>query len=283
MSSDEGVDQVGKLDGKVAFITGGARGQGRSHAVTFAREGADIAVLDLCDQIGSVEYAMARPEDLAETVRQVEALGRRVVGIQGDVRDYDTVVGVVERAVSELGSLDIVIANAGIMPTTGEPSTHLAAWDDAIGTMLTGVYYTLKASMAPMIEAGNGGAMVITSSTAGLSGIAYDVDLLNPGEMGYGAAKHGVVGLMRNFARALGPHRIRVNTVHPMGVRTPMLSNEFFAKIVESAPPGWVANAFGLDLVEPEDISNALLWLCSDDARYVTGVTLPIDAGQLVL
>jgi SDR family mycofactocin-dependent oxidoreductase len=272
-----------KLDAKVAFITGGARGQGRSHAVTFAREGADIALLDLCDQIGTVEYPMPRPEDLAETVRQVEALGRRAIAVQGDVRDYDTVAGVVARAVSEFGRLDYVLANAGIMPTTGEPSTRLEAWDDAIGTMLTGVYYTLKASMTPMIEAGNGGSMVITSSTAGLSGIAYDVDLLNPGEMGYGAAKHGVVGLMRNFARALGPYRIRVNSVHPMGVRTPMLSNEFFAKIAESAPPGWAANVFGLDLVEPEDISNALLWLCSDDARYVTGVTLPVDAGQLIL
>ena len=274
---------MGKLDGKVALITGGARGQGRSHAVTFAREGADIVVLDLCDQIDTVEYDMSRPADLAETVEQVEALGRRIIGIQGDVRDYDTVDGAVRRAVAEFGHLDIVLANAGIMPTTGEPSTRLQAWHDAIDTMLTGVYYTLKAAMTPMIEAGAGGSIVITSSTAGLSGIAYDVDLLNPGEMGYGAAKHGVVGLMRNFARALGPHKIRVNSVHPMGVRTPMLSNDFFAEIVKNAPPGWVANVFGLDLVEPLDISNALLWLCSDDARYVTGVTLPVDGGQLIL
>ena len=274
---------MGRLDGKVALITGGARGQGRSHAVTFAAEGADIAVIDLCEQIDTVEYEMSTPDDLADTVRQVEALGRRVIAVKGDVRDYDTVENIVQRTVSELGRLDIVLANAGIMPTTGEPSTRLRAWDDAIGTMLTGVYYTLKAAMTPMIEAGNGGSMVITSSTAGLSGIAYGVDLLNPGEMGYGAAKHGVVGLMRNFARALGPHRIRVNSVHPMGVRTPMLSNDFFAKIVENAPPGWVANTFGLDLVEPLDISNAMLWLCSEDARYVTGCTLPVDAGQLLL
>lgn len=274
---------MGKLDGKVAFITGGARGQGRSHAEVFAREGADIALLDICGQMDTVEYPMSRPDDLEDTVQMVRALGRQVIAVQGDVRDYDTVAGTVERIVSELGHLDIVLANAGIMPTTGEPSTRLEAWDDAIGTMLTGVYYTLKASMSPMIEAGNGGSIVITSSTAGLSGIAYDVDLLNPGEMGYAAAKHGVVGLMRNFARALGPHKIRVNTVHPMGVRTPMLSNDFFAKIVESAPPGWVANVFGLDLLEPFDISNAMLWLCSDDARYVTGCTLPVDGGQLIL
>jgi SDR family mycofactocin-dependent oxidoreductase len=274
---------VGKLDGKVAFITGGARGQGRSHAVTFAREGADIAVLDLCAQLDTVEYAMSTPDDLAETVCEVEALGRRVIAVQGDVRDYVTVSGVVERTVSEFGRLDFVLANAGILPATGEPSTRLEAWDDAIGTMLTGVYYTLKASMTPMIEAGNGGSIVITSSTAGLSGIAYDVDLLNPGEMGYSAAKHGVVGLMRNFARALGPHRIRVNSVHPMGVRTPMLTNDFFTKIIESAPPGWCANVLDLDLIEPLDISNAMLWLCSEDARYVTGCTLPVDGGQLVL
>ena len=274
---------MAKFEGKVALITGGARGQGRSHAVTFAREGADIAVLDICDQIETVEYGMSTADDLAETVAEVEALGRRIIAVQGDVRDYDAVHGLVERTVAEFGRLDFVLANAGIMPTTGEPSTRLQACDDAIATMLTGVFHTLKASMTPMIESGNGGSIVITSSTAGLSGIAYDIDMLNPGEMGYAAAKHGVVGLMRNFARALGRYRIRVNTVHPMGVRTPMACNDFFTKIVDNAPPGWLANAFGLDLLEPLDVSNAIVWLCSEEARYVTGSTIPVEAGQLVL
>jgi SDR family mycofactocin-dependent oxidoreductase len=274
---------MGKLDGKVALITGGARGQGRSHALTLAREGADIVVLDLCDQIDTVEYPMSRPDDLAETVKLVEELDRRIIAVQGDVRSWDTVTGVVDRAVNEFGHLDIVLANAGIMPTTGEPATRIQAWHDALDTMLTGVYYTLKAAMTPMIEAGSGGSIVITSSTAGLSAIAYSVELLSPGEMGYTAAKTGVVGLMKNFARVLGQYKIRVNSVHPMGVRTPMLNNDFFGKVAEEAPPGWVANAFGLDLIEPMDVSNAILWLCSDEARYVTGVPLPVDAGQLVL
>jgi SDR family mycofactocin-dependent oxidoreductase len=274
---------MGKMDGKVVFVTGAARGQGRSHAATFAREGADVAVLDICEQIDSVQYEMATPDDLKETVRLVEGFGRRAVPIQADVRDWEAVQAAVSRTVEELGKIDVVIANAGILPATGEKSLQMSAWHDAVDVMLTGVYHTLKAAMVPMIAAGNGGSMIITSSTAGLSAIAYSVDLLNPGEMGYSAAKTGVVGLMRNFARALGPHKIRVNSVHPMGVRTPMLANDFFADIVANAPPGWAGNLLGLDLIEPEDVSNAMLWLASDDARAMTGSTVAVDGGQLVL
>lgn len=274
---------MGKMDGKVVFVTGAARGQGRSHAVTFAREGADVAALDICQQIDSVQYEMSTPDDLKETVRLVEALGRRVVPIEADVRDWDAVQAAVARTLEELGKIDVVIANAGILPATGEKSLQMSAWHDAVDVMLTGVFHTLKATMVPMIEAGNGGSMLITSSTAGLAAIAYNTDLLNPGEMGYSAAKAGVVGLMRNFARALGPHKIRVNSLHPMGVRTPMLANDFFAEIIAKAPPGWCANLLGFDLIEPEDISNAMLWLASDDARTVTGSTIAVDGGQLVL
>ena len=274
---------MGKMDGKVVFITGAARGQGRSHAVTFAREGADVAILDICDQIDSVQYEMATPEDLKETVRLVEDLGRRALPITADVRDWDAMQAAVASTLEEFGKIDIVIANAGILPATGVKSLEMAAWHDAVGVMLTGVFHTLKATMGPMIEAGNGGSMLITSSTAGLSAIAYNTDLLNPGEMGYTAAKAGVIGLMRNFARALGPHKIRVNSVHPMGVRTPMLANDFFAEVIANAPPGWCANLLDIDLIEPEDVSNTMLWLASEDSRSITGSTIATDGGQLVL
>lgn len=274
---------MGKLDGKVVFITGGARGQGRSHAITFAKEGADVAVLDICEQIDSVQYDMASSSDLKETVRQVEELGRRCIAIEADVRDYEAVVAAIARTVDELGKLDIVIANAGILPATGPKSLEIQAWNDAVSVMLSGVYFTLKAAMTPMIEAGNGGVMLITSSTAGQSAIAYDVSLLNPGEMGYTAAKTGVIGLMKNFARALGPHGIRVNSFHPMGVATPMLDNDFFADVIANAPPGWCANTLGISLIEPIEVSNAMLWVASDDARTITGSTIAVDGGQLIL
>jgi SDR family mycofactocin-dependent oxidoreductase len=274
---------MGKFDGKVALITGGARGQGRSHAVNLAREGADIIVVDICRQIASVEHSMSTPEDLAETVRLVEEHDRRVVPIEADVRDYDAVRDAVERGARELGRLDIVVANAGIMATTGAPAQRMDAWHASVDTMLSGVYYTLKSAVTPMLDGGRGGSIVITSSTSGLRGVAYSVDMLSPGQMGYGAAKHGVIGLMRNFAMALGKHGIRVNCIHPMGVRTPMVVNEFFAGVQQSAPPGWMANLLEVGLIEPQDVSNAVLWLCSDEARYVTGSSLAVDSGQLIL
>jgi NAD(P)-dependent dehydrogenase (short-subunit alcohol dehydrogenase family) len=149
--------------------------------------------------------------------------------------------------------------------------------------MLSGVYFTLHAASKAMVAAGNGGSMVITSSVGGLRGAAYDLERLTPGQVAYTAAKHGVLGIMKNFALALGPHHIRVNTVHPMGVRTPMVVNEFTADLVEGAPPGWMSNVLNVDLIEPQDVSEAVLWLLSDAARYVTGVSLPVDCGvQLI-
>jgi SDR family mycofactocin-dependent oxidoreductase len=277
------VSDTWRFDGKVALVTGGARGQGRSHAVNLAKRGADVVVLDILEQIPSVEYAMSTQEDMDETVKLIEALDRRVVAVKGDVRKWDDVQNAVKAAVTEFGRLDLVSANAGIMPTTGEPSQQLDAWHAAIDTMLTGVYYTLRAATEPMVESGRGGSIVITGSTSTFQGVAFNQKLLNPGQVGYGAAKHGVVAIMRNFAKALGQYNVRVNLVAPQGVRTPMLVNPYFGPSVrDGAPPGWMANVMNTDLVEPQDISEAVLWLLSDQARYVTGTSIAVDSGTLI-
>ena len=266
---------MGKLEGKVAFITGAARGQGRSHAVRLAQEGADIIASDICAQVETVTYPMATPEDLAETVKEVEALDRRIVAQQADVRDPAALRAVFDAGVAQLGPVDIVVANAGIAPM----STHeqYQAWQDVLDINLTGVFNTVETIIPSMIERGQGGAIVLTSSTAGINGIGGPTR----GGLGYTASKHGVVGLMRSYANNLAPHRIRVNSVHPTVVRTPMIVNDVMAEFLAQDPSlsDALANALPVDMVEPVDISNAIVWLVSDDARYVTGVTLPVDAG----
>jgi SDR family mycofactocin-dependent oxidoreductase len=277
------VSDAWRFDGKVALVTGGARGQGRSHAVNLAKRGADVVVLDILEQIPSVEYDMSRQEDMDETVKLIEAEDRRVIPVKGDVRRWDDVQKAVKAAITEFGRLDLVSANAGVMPTTGEPAQQLDAWHAAIDTMLTGVYYTLRAATEPMVESGRGGSIVITGSTSTFQGVAFNQKLLNPGQVGYGAAKHGVVAIMRNFAKALGQFNVRVNLVAPQGVRTPMLVNPYFGPSVrDGAPPGWMANVMNTDLVEPQDISEAVLWLLSDQARYVTGTSIAVDSGTLI-
>ena len=277
------MSDVWRFDGKVALVTGGARGQGRSHAVNLAKRGADVVLLDILDQIPSVEYDMSRQADMDETVKLIEAEDRRVIPLKGDVRNWDDVQNAVNAAVTEFGHLDLVSANAGIMPTTGEPSQQLDAWHAAIDTMLTGVYYTLRAATEPMVESGRGGSIVITGSTSTFQGVAFNRKLLNPGQIGYGAAKHGVVAIMRNFAKALGQFNVRVNLVAPQGVRTPMLINPYFGPSVrDGAPPGWMANVMNTDVVEPQDVSEAVLWLLSDQARYVTGSSIAVDSGTLI-
>jgi SDR family mycofactocin-dependent oxidoreductase len=267
---------MGQLDGKVAFITGGARGQGRSHAVMMAEEGADIITLDLCDQIDSVVYRMATPEDLEETVRLVEKTGRRIVAQHADVRDFDAVNSVVTEGVAQLGRLDFVIANAGIMAHGGHEAFY-----DTVDVLLSGVYHTCEAAIPTLIDQHQGGAIVITSSSAGLTGRAPDREYAGPGILGYTAAKHGVVGLMRAYANSLAPENIRCNTVHPCGVASPMVVNEFFDKFMHENPnaAAILGNALPVSLIEPSDVSDAVLFLCSDRARYITGVTLPVDAG----
>ncbi|CUR58918.1 putative enzyme [metagenome] len=277
------MSDITRFDDKVALITGGARGQGRSHAVNLARRGADVVLLDILEQIPSVEYEMSNQADMDETVALVEKEGRRAVPIKGDVRSWDDVQGAVDTALAEFGHLDLVSANAGVMATTGEPAQQLNAWHACVDTMLTGVYYTLRAATAPMVDSGRGGSIVITGSTSTFMGVAYNQRILNPGQIGYGAAKHGVLAIMRNFAKALGQYNVRVNLVAPQGVRTPMLMNPFFGPSVrEGAPPGWMANVMNTDVVEPQDISEAVLWLLSDQARYVTGTAIPVDSGTLI-
>jgi (+)-trans-carveol dehydrogenase len=273
----------GRVEGKVAFITGAARGQGRSHAIRLAEEGADIIAVDICAQLDSVPYAMATSDDLAETVRQVESLDRRIVATQADVRDAGALKNAVDSGVAELGSLDIVCANAGIF-SFSESGLDQQAWQDMIDINLTGVWNTTSAAVPHLMDGGRGGSMILTSSTAGLKGF--------PNFAHYVAAKHGVVGLMRTLALELAPHSIRVNSVHPTSVDTDMIQNDatyrLFAPDIENPTREQVAERFGemnalpINWVEPRDISNAVLFLASDEARYITGVTLPVDAGFMV-
>ena len=261
----------------MAFITGGARGQGGSHAVLLAKEGADIITVDICDQISTVQYSMSTPQDFEQTVEEVEAEGRRIVARHTDVRDPSALLQAFEEGTAELGPVDIVVANAGIGPMSPEPTDE--DWRDVIDVNLTGAYNTVLVAIPSMIERGQGGAIVLTSSTWGLSGVATTA----PGLLGYVAAKHGVIGLMRCWANYLAPHSIRVNCTASVGVRTPMIVNDTIPDLI-AREPGIAAGmtpALPVDLIEPIDVSNAVLWLVSDEARYVTGIALPVDAGLL--
>jgi SDR family mycofactocin-dependent oxidoreductase len=278
---------VGRVEGKVAFITGAARGQGRSHAIRLAEEGADIIAVDIAEEIESVRriYPGATEADLAETVKQVEALDRRIVARKADVRDFDVLKAAFDEGVAELGHVDIVSANAGIF-IFGEQSQDVSErdWDDVIDINLKGVWHTVKAVVPTMIGQGTGGSIILTSSTAGIKG--------TPNVSQYTASKHGVVGLMKTFALELAPHSIRVNSVHPTGVATDMILNEATFKLFkpdaetvtqeEAAEIFTTTNALPIPWVEPVDISNAVLFLASDEARYVTGVQLPVDAGYTI-
>ena len=275
---------TGRVEGKVAFITGAARGQGRSHAIRLAQEGADIIAVDICAQVDSVPYPMARPDDLAQTVKEVEALDRRIVAVQADVRDFGALKAALDKGVAQLGRLDIVSANAGI--ASYGPAGELAeqTWHDMIDINLTGDWHAAKAAIPHLIAGGRGGSIIITSSDAGLKpyqNVAH-----------YVAAKHGVVGLMRTLALELAPHMIRVNSLHPTQVNTDMVMNEPTFRLFmpgtehptveDFRPVSQALNALPIPWVEPVDISNALLFLASDEARYITGVTLPVDAGAAI-
>jgi (+)-trans-carveol dehydrogenase len=285
---------AGRLEGKVAFITGAARGQGRSHAVRLAQEGADIIAVDICRGFADSTAPAATPQDLAETADMVKNLDRRIVTAEVDVRDFDALKSAVDGGVEQLadgrstngsGRLDIVVANAGI-GTTGvklhKMREHI--FDETIDINLGGVWKTVKAAVPHLLAGGRGGSIIITSSVGGTK--AY------PQVGHYIAAKHGVVGLMRTFAVELGQHSIRVNTVHPTHVCTPLLMNEptyrLFRPDLENPGPEDLApicqsfHFLPIPWVEPVDISNAVLFLASDEARYITGVTLPVDAGSLL-
>jgi SDR family mycofactocin-dependent oxidoreductase len=266
---------AGRLEGKVALVSGAARGQGRSHAVRLAQEGADVIAFDVCRQLDTVRYPMATPEDLEQTVKLVEELDRRIVAREADVRDSAAVQALVDEGVREFGRLDLVCANAGIAGVVENTWTMSDdEWEEMIAVDLTGVWKTVKAAVPAMIQAGNGGSIVITSSAFGVKGAT--------GMAHYVASKHGVVGLMRTLANELAPHSIRVNTVQPTGVNTPMITNDFVTQALANTDKTVnLQNALPVEMVEPADICKAIMWLASEEARYVTGVSLPVDAGFL--
>ncbi|MDG4664398.1 mycofactocin-coupled SDR family oxidoreductase [Mycobacterium sp. 236(2023)] len=277
---------AGRVDGKVAFITGAARGQGRSHAVRLAEEGADIIAIDICGPVSSnPQIEPATVDDLAETADLVKQLNRRIVTAEVDVRDYDAIKAAVDSGVEQLGRLDIICANAGI-GNGGQTLDHTseADWTDMIDVNLSGVWKTVKAAVPHLISQGQGGSIILTSSVGGLKPYPHTGH--------YIAAKHGVVGLMRTFAVELGQHSIRVNSVHPTNVNTPLFMNEGTMKLfrpdLENPGPDDLAVAaqfmhvLPVGWVEPVDISNAVLFLASDESRYVTGLPMTVDAGSML-
>ncbi|HEY1521318.1 MAG TPA: mycofactocin-coupled SDR family oxidoreductase [Solirubrobacteraceae bacterium] len=277
---------MGLVDGKVALVTGAGRGQGRSHALRLAAEGADVIAVDVAaNTVETISYALASEDDLDATVREIQAMGRRAVKAVADVRSLSALQQAADAGLSELGKIDIVCANAGIGSWAVAWEMTEQQWKDMIDINLTGVFNTVRATLPSMVERGEGGSVVLTSSTAGLRAYANTAH--------YTAAKHGVIGLMKVLAQEAGPHRIRVNAVCPTTVRTPLVINdstfELFAPHLESPTEDDVREPFeslnilpGVAWVEPEDVSDAVLFLCSDAAKFITGVALPIDAGNIV-
>ena len=302
-----------RFEGKVVFITGVARGQGREHAVRFAAEGASIIGIDICSDLPSVWYPLATEADLAETTRRIEEVGGAIVHsrlreaaarpmdrvfreIEGDglgasvlkvadVRDRRAMREVVKEGVERFGRLDVICANAGTYSPSPTEWMSDDAWDETIDINLSGVFRTVRAGLKPMMERGEGGSIVITSSTAGLKGFY--------GSPSYCAAKHGVVGFMKSLALEMAPHQIRVNCVHPTSVDTPMIRNAIFPTLVapeKGQDATWEdaedflrpQQPMGIATIAPRDISNAIMWLSSDEARYITGVSLAVDGGAML-
>lgn len=271
---------MGSIDGKVAFITGVARGQGRSHAIRLAREGANIIGIDICAAIPANGYPMASREELDETIARVEEAGGKMLGTVADVRDFEQVKAAMDAGVEQFGRLDIVLANAGIAPLAFRQLTieeELAQWRAVTGVNLDGAYHTAWAAIPHLLTGNRGGVIIFTSSTAGIKGFGG----LQGGGLGYAASKHGIVGLMRTLANALAPLSIRVNTVHPTAVNTMMATNPDMTEFLEKNPDAGphLQNPMPVGMLEPEDISAAIAYLVSDEAKYVTGVTFPVDAG----
>ncbi len=266
---------AGRLTGKVALITGAARGQGRAHAVKLASEGADVVAVDLAGPLPGVPYDSPTPADLEETTRRVEALDRRIIARQGDVRDLEALRGIVDGAVAELGRLDVVVANAGIcIPATWDETTP-EIFRDTMDTNVTGVWNTVMAGAPHLVTAG-GGSIVLTSSYAGKK--------MQPFMVHYTASKHAVTGMTRAFAAELGKHGIRVNSIHPGAVNTPMGSGAMVDRLTAATASNPPLGAMGTPFLpvyaaEPEWIADAVAFLASDDARWITAEHLSIDGG----
>ena len=272
----------GRLQGKVAFISGAARGQGRAHAVRMAEEGADVIAFDAAGPVPSQGAPAASVADLDETVRQVEKLDRRIVAHRADASDLDAVTAVLDQGLTEFGRIDIVVANAGVQ---GNPApiaqTSAEEWQGVLATNLTGVFNTVRAAVPHLIDGGRGGSISLVSSSIALRA--------QPGLGPYGSAKTGVIGLMRALALELGEHSIRVNSIHPTTVNTPMLINDINFRLfrpdlenpqLEDVVPVYrTLNVLPVPWVEAEDIANAVIFLASDEGRFITGVALPVDAG----
>lgn len=265
-----------RYNGKVVFITGAARGQGRAEAVRFASEGADVIAIDACADFASTAYPGATREDLAETIRLVEAAGRNIVATVADVRDFEAVTAALAAGTDRFGRLDVVIANAGIC--SGAMSWEITAeqWQETLGVNLTGAFHTAKAAIPFLLDQGEGGAIVFTSSVSGLKGTPFTGH--------YTATKHGVTGLAKTMANELGEHGIRVNTVHPAGVDTGMKVEDLhplIARYASTLGPIYM-NTLPFDVVSPEDVAAVVAWVCSDEAQYMTGAQIPVDLGNLI-
>ena len=275
----------GRVQGKVAFITGAARGQGRSHAIRLAGEGADIIAVDACQSIDSVPYALASRADLDETARSVRALGRQIYTAVADVRDFGALEAVANEGVAELGRLDIVVSNAGVLSIGPLLELSEKQWTDVVDVNLTGAFHTIKAAVPHVVAGGRGGSVIITSSGLALTAA--------PNVGHYIATKTGLIGLMRALALELASKHIRVNSIHPTTVDTPMIHHDanyrlFRPDLVEPVRADAEAayesiNALPIPWVEPIDVSNVVLFLASDEARYLTGMTMPVDAGSTLL
>lgn len=268
----------GALQGRVAFITGAARGQGRAHAIRLAREGADIIALDICAPVSeSITYAAATPEELAETVRAVEAEGRKVLAREVDIRDDAALRQLVSDGVEQFGRLDILVANAGVLSWGRVWELTDEQWDAVIGVNLSGTWRSLRAVIPAMIEAGNGGSIVVVSSSAGLKA--------TPGNGHYSAAKHGLVGLTNALAIELGEFAIRVNSIHPYSVDTPMVEPELMRQVFAEHPR--YVHSFGPMLLQPngfmaaDEVSDVVVWLAGAGSGTLTGAQIPVDKGVL--
>jgi SDR family mycofactocin-dependent oxidoreductase len=274
---------MGQVEGKVAFITGAARGQGRSHAVRLAEEGADVVLVDICATATSTQYAGATEDDLKETVRLVEAAGRKAVSVIGDVRSIADLERAVTEGVVAFGHIDIVVANAGIFSSGAVHQITEDQWDEVIGTNLSGVWKTIRATVPQLIEQGTGGSIIVIGSSGGVLGFPYFAH--------YVAAKHGLIGLTKTVANELGAQSIRSNIILPGSVITPMIDNDamyqlFRPDLDKPTREDFQEGLSGQGLlptpwVEPVDVSNAVVWLASDASRFVTGTATPVDAGAI--